>query len=98
MRTYWREASLNLEIPSESTGAQLRHFRAKANLSQRDVGERLGYFNVNFMSMIEKDRSGIPANRFIDFMDAYEVPHESRLELYAHCYSVHWETLQQLMV
>jgi hypothetical protein len=83
-------------FPSETIGTQLRNFRTNARLSQRDIAERLKYFNINFMSMIEKDHSGIPANRFVDFMDAYEVPHESRLKLYARCYSVHWETLRQL--
>jgi transcriptional regulator with XRE-family HTH domain len=98
MRTYWREANIDLDLSIDSTGAQLKHFRTKANMSQRDVAERLGYVNINFMCMIEKDRTGIPANRFFDFMEAYEVPNDTRLELYASCYSVHWGVLKQLLI
>jgi hypothetical protein len=50
------------------------------------------------MSMIEKDRSGIPPDRFVDFMEACEVPQNIRLDLFARCYSVHWEALKQLLV
>ena len=100
MRIFSLDTSIFDELeelfPSATIGTQLRNFRTNARLSQRDIAERLNYFNINFMSMIEKDHSGIPANRFVDFMDAYEVPHESRLKLYASCYSVHWETLRQL--
>lgn len=99
MRTYWRGATPNPEsFPSDTIGAQLQHYRATAKLSQRHVADRLGYLNVNFMCMIEKNRSGIPADRFVDFMEAYEVPQNIRLDLFARCYSVHWEALKQLLV
>lgn len=99
MRTYWRGTTPNPEsLPSETIGTQLRYYRIKGNLSQRHVADELGYLNVNFMSMIEKNRSGIPADRFIDFMEAYEVPQNMRLDLFARCYSVHWEALKHLLV
>lgn len=99
MRTYWRETAATTELSSADTvGAQLRKFRLNAHLSQGDVGGRLGYANINFMSMIENDRSGIPADRFVDFMESYEVPQNLRLDLFARCYSVHWEALKQLLV
>lgn len=98
MRTYWRETTPNPEsLPSDTTGAQLRNSRTVAKLSQRHIADRLGYLNVNFMSMIEKDRSGIPADRFVDFMEAYEIPQNMRLDLFARCYSVHWEALKHLL-
>jgi transcriptional regulator with XRE-family HTH domain len=83
-------------FPAETIGTQLRNFRDDAHLSQRDIARRLKYFNISSMSQIEKDRIKIPAHRFIDFMNAYEVPHESRLKIFARCYSAHWEVLKQL--
>lgn len=80
-----------------SVGQMLKECRRKINCSQKDIADRLGYFNFNFMSMIEKGRTGIPANRFMDFMNAYEVPPESRFALYKTCYPQHWEVVEQLM-
>jgi transcriptional regulator with XRE-family HTH domain len=83
-------------FPAETIGTLLRNFRDDAHLSQRDIAKRLKCNNICSMSQVEKDRIKIPAHRFIDFMNAYEVPHEARLKLFARCYSAHWEALKQL--
>jgi transcriptional regulator with XRE-family HTH domain len=83
-------------FPAETIGTLLRNFRDDAHLSQRGIAKRLKIINISTMSQIEKDRLKIPAHRFIDFMNAYEVPHESRLKLFARCYSAHWDALKQL--
>jgi transcriptional regulator with XRE-family HTH domain len=84
------------KLAFESVGQTLKEYRCKLGCSQKNVADRLGYLNCNFMSMIEKGRTGIPANRFIDFMNAYEVPPEMRLVLYRSCFPLHWEALIHL--
>jgi len=54
-------------------GEFLRAKRESINKSQREIGERLGYRNVNFMSMLERGSSALPLLRISDIAKAYEL-------------------------
>ncbi len=45
--------------------------RKAIGFSQGDVTKRLGYANLNFISMIEAGKSKIPINRVSDFVEVY---------------------------
>lgn len=45
--------------------------RKAIGFSQGDVTKRLGYANLNFISMIEAGKSKIPINRVSDFVSVY---------------------------
>ena len=46
--------------------------REELGLSQRQVGEMVGLKNPNFVSMLEKGNSGIPASKIAAIVGAYE--------------------------
>lgn len=52
-------------------GSILRAQRKSIRYSQGDITQRLGYSNLNFISMIESGKSKIPLSRVMDFAEVY---------------------------
>jgi len=57
-------------------GKLMRRWRETHELSQREIAARLGYKNVNFISMLEHGTSSVPLGRIFDVVKAYELPKE----------------------
>ena len=49
------------------------HRRQELRLSQTELAGKLGYTNVNFISMVEGGKSKVPLERSIDFAEALEI-------------------------
>jgi transcriptional regulator with XRE-family HTH domain len=57
-------------------GRLMRAWREKNGLSQREVAAKLGYQNINFISMLEHGWSNIPFPRIQSVVKAYGFPAE----------------------
>ncbi len=54
-------------------GEMLRRQRESLDISQRQIGERSGIDNFNFISMIESGINTVPFARIPEFVSAYEL-------------------------
>jgi hypothetical protein len=79
------ERDLRVEV-----GMFLKKYRESKGMSQGDVANKLGYRNVNFISMMEKGGSALPTNRFIDILDAYCIPPEASGGIFSLLYEDIW--------
>lgn len=71
---------------TKAIGLLLAARRMELNLSQREIAERLGYRNVNFISMLENNRSSIPLSKVAEVVEAYELSPALTLALVKHIY------------
>jgi transcriptional regulator with XRE-family HTH domain len=67
------DESMSVEINHQTVGALLKARRENLDISQREIAHRLGYRNINFISMLESGRSNIPIGRLADVLGAYEI-------------------------
>jgi hypothetical protein len=59
----------------------IKQRRTVLGLSQKALGERLGYRYGNFIAMIEGHAGGFPVDRWKDYADALEVPRHEFLKM-----------------
>lgn len=57
----------------ENLAKFIRNHRKELGLSQRQLGERLGYKMGNFITLIENGRAPFPVSRWLDYAQALEV-------------------------
>ena len=57
-------------------GLILKMFRERNNILQNQIAEKLGYVNLNFISMVETGKSSVPLARLEEFQKAYGAPAE----------------------
>jgi len=77
-------------------GRLMRQWREKNGLSQREVAGRLGYRNINFVSMLEHGWSNIPIGKIPAIVKAYDFPPEMNLIILREVSSEVWATLMVL--
>jgi transcriptional regulator with XRE-family HTH domain len=68
MKRKLREANKDVLI-----GEILRQQRLLLSLSQRDIALKLGYRNINFISMIEHGNSRLPFGKLPEIVKAYQL-------------------------
>jgi len=54
-------------------GKILKLTRESKNISQKEIGKRVGYENINQISMIEHGKTSIPINKISIIVSAYEL-------------------------
>jgi transcriptional regulator with XRE-family HTH domain len=55
--------------------------RSELSLTQTELAKKLGYQNVNFVSMLESGKSKIPLEKTIDIADALEMDRQWFVEV-----------------
>jgi transcriptional regulator with XRE-family HTH domain len=74
-------------------GTFLKKYRESKGMSQRDVANKLGYRNINFMSMMEKGGSALPPNRIMEIVNAYCIPQEVSGGIFSLVYEDLWASV-----
>lgn len=63
---------LTEEEERKRVGALLAKIREDGGLTQREVADNLGYKGHNFIYLVERGKSKVPANKIDDFVRAYD--------------------------
>ncbi len=64
---------MNETIAKAIIGNMLRRTRIDGEQVQREIANKLGLANSNYLSMVEKGTNFIPLKRMWDFVDAYRL-------------------------
>jgi transcriptional regulator with XRE-family HTH domain len=78
-------------------GAIMKAHREELDQSQRDVAMKLGYRNVNFISMIENGRSNVPADRILDIVKAYEFDNDLLIAFFKLLHPQSWKLMLDIL-
>ena len=83
----------NKFLNSVNIGLILKAQREHLNLSQKDVADRLGYRNYNYISMLERGASTISIPKIPSIIDAYELPVEFSIVIAKGLYPEFYEAM-----
>lgn len=62
-----------MENRTTSIGKLIKDYRERRNLTQNDLGRKLGYKYGNFVGMIETGASQFPLGKCLDYADALDI-------------------------
>jgi transcriptional regulator with XRE-family HTH domain len=71
-------------------GEILQQRRLELNMSQRDIAKKLGYRNINFISMIERGGSRLPFEKLPDNARVYKMENHFLLIMIKNLYPGVW--------
>lgn len=74
----------------------IKDFRVKANLTQKELAEKLGYSIPQFISLMENGHSKIPLNILGELISYLKIPEKMALDLLLETYRK--EAREQIIV
>ena len=77
-------------------GKVVKEYRIKADLTQKDLAEKLGYSIPQFISLMENGHSKIPLNVLGELISFLKIPEKMALDLLLESYKK--EARQQILV
>ena len=89
-------SKVEFKADGQDIGLILSRQRNRCGLSQSDIAKKLGYANVNFISMIESGKSKIPINRVDELVAAYQLAPEFILVILRTIYPDFLETIYKV--
>lgn len=77
-------------------GEMLKLQREALELTKAEITRKVGNRNINFVCKLEKGEAIIPIAKFMDFMDAYQLPNEKMKVIFQQLYPDTWQLLYAL--
>lgn len=78
-------------------GSWLKEQRGKIGMTQKQIAQKTGYRNSNYICMIENGKTRMPATEIFTIADAYQLPDKGALLIVKLLHPELWKILNEMV-